>query len=118
MTKYSVYETWELEVNDLCIFTGPIESFLYAKMRHRLVYRVVAKRPQETSYSKNLYTLRPAFDLAGPWGKEGDKPEEVTKLGTSHLVRLDILDLCRLRLDLDNFILERGRELSTGSDEG
>jgi len=114
MIKQFVYEQWELHVNDMCILSGSNE--FYPKVQNRLVYRVVGKKLHETAYSKYEYTLRPVFDLTERWDKRF--VNDVTKLGTNGLVRLDVLDLCRLRLDLDNFILERVRELSTGPDEG
>ena len=105
-----IYERWQLEVNDLCLFVGP--TSIYTQLRHRLVYRVVGKEPDpHSSYSRNRYTLCPAFDLADRWDKSA--PSDVSKLGTNHLVRLDLEGLCRLRLDFDNFIAERARELST-----
>lgn len=108
-------ETWELQVGDMCFFIGPAD--VYKKLRHRLIYRVINKEPTSAiGWSKHQYTLRPAFDLADRWSHPMAIPADVTKLGTNHMVKLDIVDLCRLRLNFDNFILERVRELTSDGD--
>lgn len=117
MAKHFANELWELQVGDLCLFTGPLD--VYTRMKHRMVYRVVGKEStSDIGWSRHSYAYREAFDLADRWAHPMAVPGEVTKLGTNHMVRLDLVDLCRLRLDLDVFIVERTRELSTGLSEG
>jgi hypothetical protein len=112
-----IYETYELNLDDLCLFTGPTD--IYVKMQHRLIYRVVGKEPEPHSpYSLHKYTLRPVFDLADRWAHPMAVPADVTKNGTNYLVRFDLLTLGRLRLDIDTFIRDEARRLSTEAHEG
>jgi hypothetical protein len=96
-----MFERWQLEVGDLCIFVG--DSDIYKQMRHRVIYQVVSKEEAaSSSYSYNRYGLRIAFDIESP---SGSSTEVITShLGTKNMKKLSLLDLATTRLHFDDFI--------------
>jgi len=99
------FETWELQVGDLCIFTGD-EKF--SLLRHHLIYQVSQKEVNVGStYSIHRYSYRVAFDVTNPTGSSVD---ETTALGTRGLRKITLLDLCTVRLHFDDFIRQYAQQ--------
>lgn len=100
-------EPFELDVGDLCIWTGkPTE---HAMMFRRVIYQVVEKTPATgASYSKNNYSFIVAFDFENPLGKS---MVPVNHMGTREMKKLSLLDLATLRLHYDSFITDWARRM-------
>lgn len=96
-----LFEPWEMEVGDLCMFVG--NGDVYREMTHRIIYQVVMKVPSlHSSYSRNSYHLAIAFDFDGT-GSSCPR-QTVTHLGTIGMKKLGVLELGLLRMQFDSFI--------------
>jgi hypothetical protein len=105
-TLKGMFESWELQLGDMCVFVGDEKH--QAELRNRVVYQVVHKElAPASSYSHHRYHYRVAFDLQNPSGTAADT---VTALGTRGMKKLSLTDLCIIRLVFDNVIKEHACE--------
>jgi len=104
-------ESCELQLGDLCVYT--VDDKL-SQLKNHVIYQVVKKDALEsTSYANHRYAFRAAFDVTSP---VGDSIDSFVVLGTRGLRRLTLLDLCTIRLHLDDFIRQYARECGAESD--
>lgn len=93
----------ELEVGDLCMWTGKQNE--HSTYKNRVIYRCVEKRLNENSDGTTYISQRfiVAFDLENPMGQQLDP----IGFGSARdMKRLSLLDVCTMRLHFDNFIRE------------
>jgi len=115
----SVADPYELQPGDLCVYVG---RRAHSRLRHRVIYRVTDKiRTQEDGSNEWLscwrYTFERAFDMFPTTDDRGDDERRVdtslsiSKNGTRHVMKLDIMQLCLLRNQLDLFIADEAKRL-------
>lgn len=99
----------ELEVDDLCIWTGKQSE--HSVYRNRIIYRVVEKRwvepklmpsgNQVSGYHSVRFAV--AYDLENPMGQSFDS---VGFANIREMKKLSLVDLGIIRLTFDNFVRE------------
>lgn len=102
----------ELDVGDLCMWSGRQSE--HTTYRNRVIYRCVEKRLQDhgdgTTYFSHRFVV--AFDLENPMGQ----PMDTIGFGSAReMKRLSLLDICTLRLHLDNFVREWAKSQGMGN---
>lgn len=93
----------------MCVYEGDVE---FSSLKHRVIYRVTCKEPtcrglDESGWTSPwLYTFSVAFDMF-PESSHDLKTSPynpVFKRGTRGIRRLQMLDIARLRNDIDLFL--------------
>ena len=102
----------DLEVGDLCLWTGTQSE--HSTYKNRIIYRCVEKRQNENSDGGTYVSYRfvVAFDISNPLGQQLDP---IGFGGVREMKRLTLLDVCTIRLHYDNFIKEWAREMGAAN---
>lgn len=99
-----------MEVGNICVYVGQ-ETSAYTGLVPRVVYRVISRDNEvgTATWCRYRYGLQPVFDIAG---REGVGSLHYCVIGTRFLKKLGLIELCLLRMQLDDFIMQHAVDLS------